>query len=217
MAQAAARHRKEAAQSSAPSSEVPAPEPRRGREARRAARAQRGVASIPYITRATRRPRFSPKRVCLSSKRPPIHCYKKSIEFRDYPAALERFRSAGCDIKGERVSFPRGLARKLCASAPQSFVQHARNPERNVVIGGNATVFAPNYGSPFVHDLDKGDVLLTTLLRISKILWQACLSLALHLPLRRNPPSLSICPSTSGISKWSMRICAIPTKLSRAR
>jgi len=36
------------------SSPIPAfrPEPRRGREARRAARAQRGVASIPYITRA---------------------------------------------------------------------------------------------------------------------------------------------------------------------
>ena len=35
-------------------------------------------------------------------------------------------------------------------------MQHARNPERNVLIGGDATVFAPNYGSPFVHDLDKG-------------------------------------------------------------
>jgi trimethylamine--corrinoid protein Co-methyltransferase len=35
-------------------------------------------------------------------------------------------------------------------------VQHARNPEHNVVIGGDSTVFAPNYGSPFVHDLDSG-------------------------------------------------------------
>ena len=78
------------------------------------------------------------------------------IEFRDFPRALELFRAAGCDITGERVRFPRGLARQLCATTPAQYVQHARNPERNVVIGGDAMVFAPNYGSPFVHDLDKG-------------------------------------------------------------
>ena len=78
------------------------------------------------------------------------------IEFREFPRALELFRGAGCDIKGERVRFPRGLARSLCATAPSQYVQHARNPERNVLIGGDAMVFAPNYGSPFVHDLDKG-------------------------------------------------------------
>ena len=78
------------------------------------------------------------------------------IEFRDFPRALDLFRDAGCDIKGERVRFPRGLARQLCATTPAQYVQHARNPERNVLIGGDAMVFAPNYGSPFVHDLDKG-------------------------------------------------------------
>ena len=36
------------------------------------------------------------------------------------------------------------------------YTQHARNPAHNVQIGGDATVFAPNYGSPFVHDLDAG-------------------------------------------------------------
>ena len=39
-------------------------------------------------------------------------------------------------------------------SAPESFIQHARNPARNVQIGGDATVFAPVYGPPFVRDLD---------------------------------------------------------------
>jgi trimethylamine--corrinoid protein Co-methyltransferase len=52
------------------------------------------------------------------------------------------------------VRFPRGLARKLCSTAPSSFTQHARNPERSVEIGGNKTVFAPVYGPPFVCDLD---------------------------------------------------------------
>ena len=42
------------------------------------------------------------------------------------------------------------------ASAPAIYTQRARNPAHDVQIGGDATVFAPNYGSPFVHDLDSG-------------------------------------------------------------
>ena len=44
----------------------------------------------------------------------------------------------------------------MTATAPASYVQHARNPDRSVTIGGDTTVFAPNYGSPFVFDLDGG-------------------------------------------------------------
>jgi trimethylamine--corrinoid protein Co-methyltransferase len=55
-----------------------------------------------------------------------------------------------------RVRFPRGLARSLVATAPRDFVQAARNPARSVHIGGDSLVFAPVYGSPFVHDLDRG-------------------------------------------------------------
>ncbi len=73
------------------------------------------------------------------------------IEFRDDPEAIGLLKDAGCDIKGARVRFPRGLARKLCATAPRTFVQHARNPERSVPIGSNYTVFAPVYGPPFVR------------------------------------------------------------------
>ena len=55
------------------------------------------------------------------------------------------------------MRFPRGLCRQIVqATAPQTYVQHARNPAHDVQIGGDATVFAPNYGSPFVHDLDRG-------------------------------------------------------------
>jgi len=79
------------------------------------------------------------------------------IEFRNYPRALELWRDAGADIDGERVRFPAGLCRKIVQdSAPSQYTQHARNPARNVQIGGDATVFAPNYGSPFVFDEDAG-------------------------------------------------------------
>lgn len=76
------------------------------------------------------------------------------IDFRDDSEALEILKGVGCDIKGERVRFPRGLARQLCQTAPSHFTQYARNPQRNVEIGGNNTVFAPVYGPPFVRDLD---------------------------------------------------------------
>lgn len=74
------------------------------------------------------------------------------VAFVDNPAALERWREAGADVTGERVRIPRGLARKLCETAPGTITQHARNPERAVEIGGRNLVIAPVYGPPFVRD-----------------------------------------------------------------
>ena len=71
--------------------------------------------------------------------------------------AADLCKDAGADVKGERVRFPRGMCRTIVRrSAPREFTQYARNPARNVVIGGNRTVFAPAYGSPFVRNLDEG-------------------------------------------------------------
>ncbi|MEO0693753.1 MAG: trimethylamine methyltransferase family protein [Pseudomonadota bacterium] len=78
------------------------------------------------------------------------------VSFVENPAALDRWRAAGADVEGERVRLPKGLARKLCATAPAQFTQHARNPERNVEIGGRNLVLAPVYGPPFVRDASGG-------------------------------------------------------------
>lgn len=78
------------------------------------------------------------------------------VSFVDCPGALERWREAGASIEGDRVYIPRGLARKLCSTAPSKYVQHARNPERNVEIGGKSLVLAPVYGPPFVRDMEGG-------------------------------------------------------------
>ncbi|MYM53871.1 trimethylamine methyltransferase family protein [Thalassovita mangrovi] len=78
------------------------------------------------------------------------------VNFVNNPGALQRWRDAGADVQGERVHIPRGLARELCKTAPSSFTQHARNPERNVEIGGKSLVLAPVYGPPFVHDAKGG-------------------------------------------------------------
>lgn len=78
------------------------------------------------------------------------------VNFVDNPAALDRWREAGAEVDGERVRIPRGLARQLCSTAPSSFTQHARDPNKSVVIGGKNLVIAPVYGPPFVRDLEGG-------------------------------------------------------------
>lgn len=78
------------------------------------------------------------------------------VAFVENPEALERWKAVGADVDGERVRLPKGLARKLCATAPSKFTQHARNPERTVEIGGNTLVTAPVYGPPFVRDTEGG-------------------------------------------------------------
>jgi trimethylamine--corrinoid protein Co-methyltransferase len=78
------------------------------------------------------------------------------VNFVGNPDALRLWKDAGAEVEGERVHIPKGLARQLCGTAPSTFVQHARNPERNVVIGGRNLVLAPVYGPPFVRDASGG-------------------------------------------------------------
>src|ERR1035438_5020402 len=78
------------------------------------------------------------------------------IEFRRDPESLRLWREAGANVHGERAHIPRGLARHLLKTAPREFSLYARNPERNLRFGGDATVFSPVGGPPFVSDLDRG-------------------------------------------------------------
>ena len=130
-----------------------------GRAARQAARAETAAADVhPFLIRA-----MSPFEVMSEEGLVTIEenadtiLEEIGIDFRDYPSALQLLSSAGAEVDGERVRFPRGMCREIItASAPAVYTHHGRNPARSVQGGGNATVFAPAYGSPFVHDLDNG-------------------------------------------------------------
>lgn len=64
--------------------------------------------------------------------------------------SLKLLHEAGCKIDGEQVVFERGFCGKLVVeTAPSEFMQHARNPEKSVKIGGDALVLVPAYGPPF--------------------------------------------------------------------
>jgi len=142
--------------------ETPAAADRRarpsGRDAKRAARAARAGASIPYITRAL--PCYevlNADGLALIERNADIILAEVGIEFRGDPEALDLWRKAGAQVQGELVRFPPGMCRALVQkTAPREFTQHARNPARNVRIGGLNTVFAPAYGSPFIYNLDEG-------------------------------------------------------------
>ena len=62
----------------------------------------------------------------------------------------------GVIIEDDIAYFDPATIDEYLAKAPTQFTQLARNPQRNVTIGGNHLCFAPVYGPPFVHDLDYG-------------------------------------------------------------
>ncbi|MEM1333750.1 MAG: trimethylamine methyltransferase family protein [Actinomycetota bacterium] len=129
-----------------------------GRAGRAAARAASAPTAPAYLTRS-----MAPVELLGEEQLDQIEhnadtiLEQVGVDIRGYPRGIELFVGAGATADGDRVRFPRGLARSLVqATAPSEYVQHARNPERNVVIGDRNTVFAPNYGSPFVYDQDEG-------------------------------------------------------------
>ena len=129
-----------------------------GRDAKRAARQQTTAASAPYIERKI--PYFevlNDEALELIEHNADTILEEIGIEFREFPEALALLKEAGADVDGERVRFPRGMCRSIIqASAPSEYTQHARNPERSVIIGGKRTVLVPAYGSPFIRNLDDG-------------------------------------------------------------
>ena len=134
---------------------------RRGRggggAARRAERTAVNIETAKYIERNI--PLFevlNEEALDIIEQNAEIVLEEIGVNFVENPKALERWRNAGADVDGERVRIPRGLARELIKTAPSEYTQHARNPERNVVVGGRNLVCAPVYGPPFVRDMDHG-------------------------------------------------------------
>src|SRR5215813_12365956 len=131
---------------------------RGGADARRAQRQRPKLVQNPYIVRKIPLVTILDEEGLQTIERNADTILQEiGIEFRDEPEALELWKNAGADVKGTRIRFPKGLPRSIIQkSAPKEYIQHARNPERSVKIGGDATVFAPVYGPPFIRNLDEG-------------------------------------------------------------
>jgi trimethylamine--corrinoid protein Co-methyltransferase len=120
-------------------------------------RSARNAVHAPYVTRRIGIVSLiDPESVAIIERNADRILDEIGMEFRGDAEVLEIFRNAGARVEGERVRFDPGFCRALIRSAPQVFTQHARNPARSVQIGGNAQLFCPSFGPPFVHDMEKG-------------------------------------------------------------
>lgn len=72
--------------------------------------------------------------------------------------ALDVLAEAGAavDRPAQRVRIPCELVMEAVSRAPARFTLHARNPQRNVEVGGDAMILAPVGGPMMVEDPEKG-------------------------------------------------------------
>jgi len=69
----------------------------------------------------------------------------------DHPEALRLLAEAGQRVEGDVVRFDPDWVLEMVAKAPRRFTLHARNPARDIEIGGDHMVFLPVQGPPFVR------------------------------------------------------------------
>ncbi len=72
------------------------------------------------------------------------------VEFL-HDGALELFRQAGQTVEDSLVKFDPDFVLEQVAKAPSEYDLLARNPERDLHMGGRHMVFAPTQGPPFVR------------------------------------------------------------------
>src|SRR6202007_2899892 len=70
------------------------------------------------------------------------------------PEAVELFAKAGQQVDGDVVKLDPEFVLEQVAKAPREFDVRARNPARNVHIGGHHMVFSAVYGCPCVREGD---------------------------------------------------------------
>ena len=133
---------------------------RQSRRGRRASRGGPGLTQLPW--RQIVNP-YAPIEVLTEDNVERIHEASLSV-LEDLgmeilgDEALDILAAAGADVdrSNSRVRFDRGLIAESIAKAPSTFTLHARNPERNVVLGGNHINFCPVASPPNCSDLDSG-------------------------------------------------------------
>lgn len=126
---------------------------RRGREDRRGANA----ASLP-AKQQPRRP-FAPVSAVSEDELEAVH--NAALQILEeigmdvlHAEAKALLKAAGADVdpNSDRVRFDRGLIESKIGLAPKEFTLHARNPARNVQIGGNHVAFCSVASAPNVAD-----------------------------------------------------------------
>ena len=104
-----------------------------GRAARREARTNQQIEFSKYIERKI--PNFellNTEALEAIEHSAEVILAEIGVKFPDNKFALSLWKEAGADVIGDLVKIPKGLARKLCHTAPETFIQHARSKTNNV-------------------------------------------------------------------------------------
>ncbi|MCG8616203.1 MAG: trimethylamine methyltransferase family protein [Desulfobacterales bacterium] len=75
------------------------------------------------------------------------------VAFKE-PEAVDIFKQHGFKTEGEIVFFEEAQVRKALETVPREFTIQARNPDKNIRIGGEHFAFGPAWAAPFVIDSD---------------------------------------------------------------
>lgn len=110
----------------------------------------------------------------LENPWPPVELYDADQVARILGAAFRILEEGGLEIRSARaraiygqagcrvdeasqiVRMPRAVVEAHLAHAPERFVLHARNPERDLHVGGKVVNFGPVHGAPHVSDIEGG-------------------------------------------------------------
>ncbi|MDQ0396371.1 trimethylamine methyltransferase family protein [Labrys monachus] len=129
---------------------------RRGREERQ--RAAPAAATRPQ----PRRP-FLPTEAVSADQLEAIHAASLQVleeigidVLHGEAKAILKAEGAHVDPSSDRVRFDRGLVESKIGLAPRSFTLHARNPARNVVLGGDYLAFGSVASAPNAADREGG-------------------------------------------------------------
>lgn len=77
------------------------------------------------------------------------------IEFLN-PEAVEILRKAGCKVTGTNVKMDEDFVMDMVGHAPESFTMTPRNPDRELIMGGNHMLFVNVSSPPNAWDMDRG-------------------------------------------------------------
>ncbi|MFN0115202.1 MAG: trimethylamine methyltransferase family protein [Paracoccaceae bacterium] len=125
---------------------------------RTAARPSGGIAQRPFgqVER-----RYDPIRVISDDQVAAIHEAALTVLARQgmrvlHAPARALFAAAGATVDDLIVRFDPGMFPPLLATAPKSFTLEARNPARNLRVGGRYCVYSAVGGPAYVMDNDRG-------------------------------------------------------------
>src|SRR5262245_40091595 len=115
---------------------------------------------LPMVFRGVTNP-FEPVRVLTDDHVERIHLSSLRLLAGTgmrvlHAGARDVLGAAGCEVDDVVVRFDPDLICEAIASAPAEFTLRARNPERDLVIGGRNVVFGSIGGPAFASDVERG-------------------------------------------------------------